>query len=225
MKQEFTQAEKDTISFGYIPPVTLAKAVAFRSLAIQALKEDERISATISAYYSLFHLAITLVYLCPDKLKPSLLIYLRDKRGEGKLDPSKDISHADALEFVKVCVEEGLDTQLHTQLAMARELRKFVNYGPQVTFDPNEFEVSSGPCNYRPKNCDKLVSVISKLFPLALEWAYKHSPSRDATKIAVETCSVHFRQPDLFHSQWCSKACIEDSLVFIRELEQKMNTL
>ncbi len=217
------QAEQDIHAFSYNACASLAKAVVFRSLANQTLKRSERISATVSAYYSLLHLAITLIYLCSDKLNGSLHNKLRAERGQGEVDPSRLISHKSALEFVKACVRDGLDNRLYSQLEYAKHLREFVNYGPRLTISNDT--PNFGPCNDRPNHCDSLVLVVSELFPLALEWAYKHSPLDGViAKIAVDLCSKFFVQSDLFYAQWCSKECIEDSLEFIKDLKGKAHT-
>ena len=127
-----TQAERDTSAFGYNGIASLAKAVAFRSLASEALKANERISATVCAYYSLLHLAITLIYLCPDKLSPPLRNKLRAERQQGGIDPSSSISHNAALVFVRACGQDGLDARLYSNLQHAKGLREFVNYGPRL---------------------------------------------------------------------------------------------
>lgn len=218
------QAEQDTAVFAYNSLASLAKAVAFRSLAIQSLKANERVSATVSAYYSLLHLAITLIYLCPDKIGDTLLDKLRAGRGQGEIDPSNLISHNSALKFVKLCVRDGLDRRFYLQLESAKKLREFVNYGPRVTIK-NETPYF-GPCTDQPEDCDRLISLIDEIFPSVLKWAYSHSPLHGAiAKIAVAKCSDFFIQPDLFYRQWCSKACIESSLEFIKNFKQKMDNL
>jgi hypothetical protein len=218
------QAEQDSAAFGYNALGSLAKAVVFRSLAIQSLRANERISATVSAYYSLLHLAITLIYLCPDKIDASLRDKLRAKRGQGEIDPSYLISHNAALEFIKLCIQDGLDSRFYSQLEYAKKLREFVNYGPRLTI--NNDTPYFGPCTDQPRDCDKLIFVIEEIFEKAFEWAYAHSPLDGAiAKISVAKCSDFFTQHDLFYMRWCSKPCIEDSLKFIKDLKQKMGSL
>ena len=214
----------DTSAFAFNGLASLAKAVAFLSLAKEALKANERISATVCAYYSLLHLAITLIYLCPDKISPPLRNELRTKRGQGEVDPSNSIKHSAACEFVKTCSKDGLDARFHSQLQVAKKLREFVNYGPRLTIRNNT--AYFGPCTARPTDCDGLISVISDLFSSAMEWAYTHSELKGTfVLIAVEKCGDFFVKPDLFYTQWCSKECIEDSRAFIKRLDQKMRTL
>lgn len=217
-----TQAEQDVAAFGYNALASLAKAIAFRSLALQALKTNERISATVCAYYSLLHLAITLIYFCPQYVDTVLLDKLRAKRGTGEIDPSNIISHKSAIEFVKSCVQYGLNSNFHSQLERAKNLREFVNYGPRLTIDNDT--PYFGPCNDRPQDCDSLISSVTDVFPLALEWASLRSPL-DGTvlKISISKCSDFFIQPDLFYKQWSSLACIENCLEFIKELEDKLD--
>lgn len=219
-----TPDKQDTAAFGYNAIASLAKAVAFRSIASQALKAHERISATVCAYYSLLHLAITVVYLCPDKLSPSLRNKLRAERKQGEVDPSSSISHRSALVFVKTCVQDGLDARFSSLLEHAKSLREFVNYGPRLTISNKR--AYFGPCTDVPGDCDRLIFMITEVFPSALEWAYKHSQLKGAfAQLAVEKCADFFQSPDLFYTQWCSKACIEDSLAFIRHLAQRMSSL
>lgn len=186
-----TQAEQDTAAFGYNGLASLAKAVAFRSLASEALNANERISSTVCAYYSLLHLAITLIYLCPDKVSVSLLGKLRDERRQGEVDPSTWISHNSALAFVNACIKDGLDARLSSSLRDGKTLREFVNYGPRLTITNGQ--AYFGPCTSRSTDCDRLVSVIDDLFAAALEWAYRHSELKGAfARIAVEKCADFF---------------------------------
>jgi hypothetical protein len=191
------QAEQDTAAFAYNAMASSAKAVAFRSLAIQALKTNERINATVCAYYSLLHLAITLIYLCSDKIEAGLRNKIRAKRGQGGTDPSKLILHDSALKFVKLCVQDGLDDRFYSQPKDAKDLREFVNYGPRLTI--NDGTPVFGPCAHQPEDCNGLISVIDEIFAAALEWAGRHSPLGGAiAKMALAKCSDFFIQPDLF---------------------------
>jgi hypothetical protein len=215
------QDEQDTSTFAYNAFASLAKAVAFRSIAIQSLKANERISATVSAYYSLLHLAITLIYLCPDKVEVTLRDRLRAERGQGAIDPSSLISHNSALKFIQRCIQSGLDNRFYAQLEFAKKLREFVNYGPRLTIinDTPNF----GPCTNQPGDCNKLISSIDEIFPGALIWACSNSPLNGCiAKEAVLKCSDFFVQPDLFYRQWCSSAGIEESLKFIQALKQNI---
>lgn len=215
-----TQAEQDAFDFYFNAAASLAKTVAFRSLAIQLLRVNERISAVVSAYYSLFHLAITLIYLCPDKIDIVLLDKLRAKRGGGAIDPSNLITHKSALEFVQRCVQNGLDNKFFLNLDYAKNLREFVNYGPRITI--NNETPYFGPCNYTPSDCDKLVWSLDEIIFVVLEWACNNSPLKGAlAKSIIGKCYEFFTENDLFYTRWCSRASIESCLKLIENLEQK----
>jgi hypothetical protein len=118
-----SQHDSDANSFSYNSFSSLAKAVVFRSLAHHALKAEERIGATIFAYYSLFHLVITLMYFCPSKMDPALRNKIHKARGSGGTDPSSVILHRDALQFAESCISAGLDPNIHSTLERAKDLR------------------------------------------------------------------------------------------------------
>ncbi|HEX7318565.1 MAG TPA: hypothetical protein VF297_31950 [Pyrinomonadaceae bacterium] len=196
----------------------LAKSVAFRSMALQSLKGNDRVGATISAYYSLLHLAIALMYLRPDKVEDKLREMLLRAHNGGAEDPSKLIQHRDALGFIEECLKDGLDVKFFEQLTSAKELREHVNYGPRVTWGADVIYV--GPCSFRPEACDQLVTSLDEVIQYSVAWAHEHSADGGRwSTMAVIACQQYFYKPDLFYAGWCSESCIASAREFLKRLK------
>jgi hypothetical protein len=216
-----SQDEQDTAIFSYNAMASLAKGIAFRSIAIRSLKENEHISATITAYYSLLHLAITLIYLCPHKIDNDLRDRLRAKRGQGETDPSDLITHKRALEFIRECTVAGLDSEFQLKLEKTKNLREFVNYGPRLTIISGA--PYFGPCNYNPLDCHNIISRLDDIFAQALGWVCKNSLLNGAfAATAIALCDQFFLKPDLFYRQWCSSGSLEASIEFVNQLKTRL---
>ncbi|HEC64200.1 MAG TPA: hypothetical protein ENI23_02775 [bacterium] len=208
--------------FYYNGLASLAKSLAFRSMAIYGRKKNERISATVSAYYSLLHLAIALMYFDPNEIEEPLRSSLLNKRKDGKTDPSKIIKHDLALQFIKKCTQEGLDRKFSTQFEYAKRFREFVNYGPRITI--SDGKPSFGPCDDSPGDSDRLVSSLDEIFQAAISWANNNSPLEGVlVKTALSQCEDFFQKPDLFYTQWCSNFSVDTAMLFIKKLIKRLS--
>lgn len=211
-------AEQGT--FYYNGLASFAKSVAFRSMAIHALSGNERISATVSAYYSLLHLAIMLMYFFPDKIETSLFNDLKARRGSGETDPSNIIKHTDALNFIEERTNEGLNRNFYIRLKSAKRLREFVNYGPRLTIERGNPRF--GPCNDRPSDSNNLVQSLDDIIQNTMQWAYTNGSLNGVWVLtALSQCPDFFRQHDLFYTQWCSSGSNETSVKFLEQLKVK----
>jgi hypothetical protein len=69
---------KPTI-FAIQAQASFAKSLIFVAEARVAVRADNYIWATIASYYSLFHLAISLMFMCPQLIEPTVLTRLGQK--------------------------------------------------------------------------------------------------------------------------------------------------
>jgi hypothetical protein len=84
---------KPTI-FAIQAQASCAKSLIFVAEARVAVRANNYIWASIASYYSLFHLAISLMFMLPQLIEPRLLTQLVKKRADGADDPTELISHA-----------------------------------------------------------------------------------------------------------------------------------
>ena len=93
--------------FFWFGVTALSKALVFRTLAKQTFENREYILTSISGYYSLFHLAMAIMYLCPQLLSDKQLKgILKAIEKTGGLDPSEGgyrFRHKEALNFIGKC--------------------------------------------------------------------------------------------------------------------------
>jgi len=208
--------EEKASTFYYNGMGSLAKSLAFHAMAKHAQKNNERVNSTVSIYYSFLHLAICLMYFCPNKMDNAYCDNLLQKRDGGESDPTKEIKHCDAINFVKNCKRDGLREDFCSQLKLAKKLREFVNYGPRITLDNGK--PYFGPCDFGPSDCDKLVSSYDEIYKSSILWAKENSPLNGALVVAgLEQCEEFFQKNELFYKRWCSDFTIRAALDFLKQ--------
>ena len=125
--------------------VATAKTAALIALAEADVARGDYAEAAVNAYYSLFHLGLSLLWLMPESMPEKLHHALIETRDTGKELPNKQISHKAVEDFLA----EGHD-DLSRLFVDAIKLREFASYGPRVTYRSDEPFV--GPCDYKPRD-------------------------------------------------------------------------
>ncbi len=227
-KNEATEIKDAIEKFFFFGVSSLVKALVFRTLAKQALVTHERILAAISGYYSLFHLAMAIMYLCPQMLKPKRLkeIYKAIENSEG-LDPSgrikefKRINHSEAKEFIKECTSRGLNNKCADLLKEGNELRNYVNYGPRMSIKNGP---SFGDCKTKPGIIDEFIDQLDDCLMEGIKWSQNNSKVAGySTLHALGHIEQFLDNPDLFYIEWCSQDIIEKSKKFLTKIFQELN--
>jgi len=207
---------------------SLAKALVFRSLAKQALVTRERILAAISGYYSLFHLAMAIMFLCPQMLNAKRRKEIFDviEETEG-LDPSerikgfKRIDHTEAISFLKKCTSKGFNAKCAHLLEEAKELREYVNYGPRMHVK-NGHPIF-GDCDKIPELVDNVINQLDGCLLEGIKLLLNNCQFLGfSTLLALEYVEQFLDKPDLFYLKWCSQEMIEKSKIFLAEIFQQI---
>jgi hypothetical protein len=199
----------------------LAKALVFRTLAKDALEKQESILASISGYYSLFHLAMALIYFCPqilDEKRRKEIIEAIEKTGG--LDPSGNkksrIKHNELPAVINQCVSRGLDKKFPSLLENGRKLREYVNYGPRM-FVKNGFPIF-GDCK-KKREIDEFITQLDGCLMGGIRWAQDNSVNSEYSMMhALGFIGQFFDDPKLFYLEWCSQDGIEKSKKFLEEI-------
>jgi hypothetical protein len=218
-------ASESATEFFYNAVAHFAKSLAYRSVAHESLRDDERLAATICGYYSLFHLALTVMYLLPEKMagikgrgNRELLSELVSHRKGGKKDPRKEIPHTSAVKFIEARVRDGLPARVPKLFADAQRLREFVNYGPDITIDGEVpiFASSMGKC----VEADKLIGDLDDAIVATVMWLHSAGAQAEMflSKNLLNSCEEFFQGTSKFYPRWCSHRAIDSARLFLRSI-------
>ena len=215
--------ENATSRFFYFGMSSLAKSIIFRSESKILLAQRERILASISVYYSLFHLSIAAMYFCPQMMhkeqRDKLLKEIEQRSGG---DPTEKITHKAVLNFLKDCQGKGLSSSCSKLLELAKNLREFVNYGPRITLDKPK--IIFGSLKYQIEDIDDLVMNCDDVIITILSWVHINSPL-GLGDVALEEVNVFFSKSDLLYINWCSEKAIIASQKFIKTIRTKFEQI
>lgn len=194
-----------------------AKALVFLAEATVAQQNKNYIWASVSLYYSLFHLSLALVFICPHRVKPSLFEKLLERRRGGAADPTRVIRHGDIPEFLRGCEVDSLTPELRNSFERAQELRKFVNYGPRIVWRKKQAFFLA--CEHEPLELDGLLDGLEAVFGQVIDWASKRAaPAGDLGIIASATAKDFLTRSDLLYPKWCSPAVMEHARRVAKDL-------
>ena len=143
-------------------PVSLAKSAVFFASAEIEMQYNNFTMAIISAYYSLFHLGLTLMWMLPQYMPEDLHRNLIEIRDRGEELPDKSIKHKDIKNFLSTIQKKLPDSHLVLIYQRALKLREFVNYGPRVYYDGKQPLV--GPCDSTIRDVREVVDEIPEVF-------------------------------------------------------------
>lgn len=224
MKPDNGTIDKLNISskFFFFGVASLTKSIIFRTLAHHSHKNNDLISATISGYYSLLHLAIALMYLCHQILFPeqrNKLMKIIDTEG---CDPTNKIEHNHAINFIKQCIHRKLDKIYLDTFKLGKRLREYVNYGPGISFSNNT--PIFGDCGIGPENLKDFISSIDNCIINAIQWAIIQSIVEIVSFIrnAIEQIPQFYENEQLFYPKWCNEDILADAKLFYDETLSKI---
>jgi len=149
----------------------LAVAKAAAHLADSALLAEGGCltSASVAAYYGLFHLGLAVMWIVPGSLDDRLRDDLERIRREGAGLPDKTISHDKMRGYLTAVfkAQSGVDLgALGSLFCSAKELREFVQYGPRVTYEGGQSYV--GPCHLTHSIARRLINDANDSFVATL---------------------------------------------------------
>lgn len=100
---------------------SIGRALLFYAEARASI--DNKIVGAITSYYSLFHLSMFLVFVCPHLLTNNQRNRINTELREGLKDPSPTIHHKFILKFLDDCEKKDFTSQFQ------KLLRKRIDYG------------------------------------------------------------------------------------------------
>lgn len=227
--KNYIPPDQMALLFYHFATASLAKSIVFQGVSqTHFLQEEGRnkeyISACITGYYSLLHMAISLMYFCPLTVDICLRTYLYEKV-KSNVDPTKDITHKQAHDFLKsnVCVN-NLPQIVSQQFAIGRKIREYLNYAPRTKIQGGG--AIFGSCEFSEEGFDRFLNKNEEVIRLGIKWGLNHSPTQENNLLRISLSDSivgvsQFLHNDLGYLQWLSR----ESLQRARELHQKLSGL
>ena len=190
--------------------VSFAKAIIFAAEARISVKASQYIWASISSYYSLFHLTISMMFMVPTLIKQDKLTTLITTLQQGASDPTYLIHHRELSDFLKGCELNGLPNSLRTRLKESKDLREFVNYKPRVEWQGGQLIFRSK--TYKPADVANVVNSLEPLLAEALLWASKQGEAAQlVAMVSAFSIQQFLNQNDLMYKEWCTPEVLEEA--------------
>jgi len=207
--------------------VGLAKSIIFRSIARSSLIEKDYIPAVITGYYSLFHLALGLIYFFPHYVHNNKINEKLKKIADEGTDESGNISHKEVLKFLKECQNCGLPGKCYLWLKKGKNLREYINYAPRLRIindyrhlinDYSHFNT----CKYNIDDFEEFIEGCDDVIIQCINWGFEQQPSNFAEiTIALSRCIQFLNKPELGYINWIKRETRENAAEFISTLQKR----
>ena len=200
--------------------VSIAKSAVFLGCGEADLDRGDLMSASINAYYSLFHLSLTLMWLLPESVSQSLHKDLINVRDAGEELPNKITSHKKAENFLRAVQVNLPVPNLISLYQRALTLREFASYGPRVTYNGDQPFV--GTCSFQTRNVREIVQAMPDMFVSALRAAFPQTAYEgNLAPIVVDGAIDLLRGPEFPFKNWYSKSVLGRAEVLINGLRNQ----
>ena len=196
--------------------VATAKSAVFLATAEEETNRGDLIPAAWSAFYSVFHLSLALMWLLPQHLATTGL-NVAAIQDAGEELPNRKITQQRIKKFLVSGPFDGLPHKLGKLFEDAKKLREFANYGPRVTYDNEEPVV--GPCSLLPRDVRYLVREVREAFSDTLKWALPQTAlGGELGAIVVDDAAAMLDQPQFPFTSWCSPCVKENAKALLTAL-------
>jgi uncharacterized protein (UPF0332 family) len=197
--------------------VSIAKSTVFLATAEKELEAGDLMPASVSAYYSLFHLSLALMWLLPESMPPSRHRDLIEIRDTGNELPNKLTSHKQAEAFLCAGQVDLPVPKLRPLYQRALKLREFASYGPRVTYDGEQPQV--GDCSFQTRDVRDVVKEIPNIFINALRAALPRTAyDADLAPVVLDGALDLLRRTEFPFKNWYSMSVIKRAEILIDEL-------
>ena len=199
--------------------VSIAKSAVLLATAREEIERGSLASATVNAYYSLFHLSLTLMWLLPESIPIPLHQALIEIRDSGKELPNKMTSHKKVEDFLCGGQVNLPVPNLTSLYRLSHQLREFVSYGPRVTYDGDQPLV--GPCTFQPDQVHSVVQQMPSIFLNALEAVLPQTAYEgDLAPVVIDGALDLLSKSEFPFRSWYSSSSVEQAKELIRKLRK-----
>jgi len=200
--------------------VSIAKSAVFLGTAEAEIDTGDLMSASINAYYSLFHLSLALMWLLPESMPQSLHQALIGVRDAGEELPNKITSHKKAEDFLCAGQVTLPVPNLSPLYQRALKLREFASYGPRVTYDGDQPFV--GPCSFQRRDVREIVQAIPNMFVSTLKAAFPQTAYEGyLAPIVVDGAIDLLHRSEFPFKNWYSESVLSRAEVLINSLRNQ----
>ncbi len=207
--------------FGTEAKVSLIKASIFWASAKEEYVRGDYLATAVSAYYSIFHLSLFVMWLKPEYLQPAIKDKLIKIQDAGGPLPDKSISHGNIEEFL--CEDHGellvSVKELGELFKKAKGYREFASYGPRVT--TNGDNIFIGPCSFTIETLNDIINETEKLIKqTVLSVLPKTAYDGMLGNIVVDQSIPMIEQSDLSFRKWSSPDIIKRASVLLEDIKR-----
>jgi hypothetical protein len=216
-RKEHPESEKDPQRrFWVEAEVATAKSAVFLAFAEEEADRGDLIPAAWSAFYSVFHLSLALMWLLPQHIE-AIGLDVAAIQDAGEELPSPKITCERIKKFLMRSPFDVLPHKLSKLFEDAKELREFANYGPRVTYD-NQGPVI-GPCSLLPRDVRYLVGKVREAFNDTLKWALPQTADDgELGATVVDKAADMLDQAQFPFKSWCSTGVREKAKALLTAL-------
>jgi hypothetical protein len=180
----------------------------------QHQKSASHVLASVAGYYSLFHLGIFLLLSAPHLIEPALRRDIGTALKKGGQDPSRVVTHTQLCKFLDKCQSyAALPATFVGLFNKAKELREYINYGPDLLACPEGFRVLNR--KHHPQEIDDVLGRTRTAFVEAVEWASQiGSGSKLGIPFALSKAAAFFVPNEdgaPYYSEWSSSDVLSEA--------------
>lgn len=206
----------DRTEFWVTAQVSIAKSAVMLASAEKDLNDGNLISCSVNAYYSLYHLAVSVMWLLPERLPPSRYRTLSKSQADGLELPSKEISHDHAQNFFCAGQAQLKVAGLKELYSTARSLREAASYKPRVKWNGTDWVV--GDYSVKPAQVSDVVTQLPRMFTKVLQEVRTQTDDISLGLLALDGARGLLKRQDLPFKGWYSEHVLIRAEALIKKL-------
>lgn len=199
--------------------ISFSRAVKFWA---ESTATDSNVYKAIAAYYSLFHFGSFFLLMCTVEGNRSPQARI-ERTIDSRSDPRRSIQHPYMETFLTELVSLGMPEQFLSAFRKSREMREFVNYGPDLLRERSGLRVDN-----RKFTVDDLSDQLARheqLVKEALAWFTKWHSEPDLVASCIDRVSPYFAPHEdndglPFYRDWSDTGVCATAEKLIRELHE-----
>lgn len=209
----------DRTQFSVLAEVSIAKSAVMLASAEDDLGAGNLIPCAVNAYYTLFHLAISVMWLLPERMPSSLHLSVSEIEADGMDLPDRtEITHTAVQKFFCDGQANLSVSDLRRLYQLARKLREAASYEPRVTHSGESWVV--GDCSLQTAQIHEVVAQLPRIFTEVLQKVRTQTDDISLGLIALDGARCLLNRKDLPFKGWYPERVLLRAEGLIKELVQ-----